>query len=228
MSQLDHAGMFRVRPLTWTFQEPKDNTTQSACIAIQFGIVQEWHPAAEEGVGGAWGEVWPDGYDVYWRGYAVKRDGTYNQRPIQDLIAVGLWPGSFAGLVGDPPSLVCILDVKAEMYEGKSQIRGNWLHPDAEAPPISGGGLRAAKPETLAAYDARFGAQIRASISAPPAAPATPPAAPPSVAAPAVAPLAAPAAPPSAPPLFPGTQPPPLPPTGPAPAGPIDPNAVPF
>lgn len=171
-AQLDRAGLFRGFPIAWTLQPAKEGSgSQSVAIAFQFGIYQEWFPDGE----GAWSQPWPAGYFVLNYTYIVGTEGNENAAAIEALAKAGLWDGDFDKLMGPPPSVYVLLDVKANEFKGRTSFRAEWVNPDAERP-TARGEFKPLNTDLLAQMRARFGTSAKAIAGGKPAgaAPAPP------------------------------------------------------
>lgn len=154
-------GAYRAYPLSWTIE--KSENSESVAIAFQFAIHQKWHKddSYEQG-GGQWSPVWPQGYFTYGRSYVVGKTGQVNQGSVEALAKAGLWNGDWDAIVGPPPSTFVLIEVEANVYQGKTTYRANWIHPDAEKPPTRTGGFKPVDESLLAMQRAKFQSQTKA------------------------------------------------------------------
>ena len=214
-SPLDKPGIFRGYPVAWTVEESTKQDSHSVAIAFQFAVHQEWVPASE-GADAMWSQDWPVGWYVENRTWVVKVDGTINAPAVENLKKCALWNGDWDKLSELPPSAMVHLDVQEEMYEGKPQIRANWINQDADVPQARRG-FAPVESGVLDQMRKRFGAQTKAIGGGQPAggSPAAPPSATPGPLATPGAPAAAHAAAPA--PTVPAT---PAAPTPPPPSSP--------
>ena len=175
--EIQETGQFRVTPVSWTLQPPKEGSESKAvCITIQFAIKQKWHPAAQ-GVPGTWSQEWTPGYFVYCRTYVIGREGGENPTGVEQLIKSGLWRGDLNETLSPPPNVVVILDVGSDTHQGKTYIRGNWISPNADEPPSRTAGLAPPDASLVAQLQQQYGSRFRAIGGGQTAgAPATPPA----------------------------------------------------
>lgn len=164
-------GTYRGFPVSWTVEQSTAEGSQSVAIAFRFGIAQRWL-GKEQG----WSPEWPAGYFTEHRAWIVKKDGTPNERAIQGLAECGLWDGDFDKLSAPmPPSVMVLLSVEAETYEGKARFRANWVNPNADEP-TPRGGFKPADASLLQSLRQRFEGPMKAIAGGQPK---TPPATPP-------------------------------------------------
>jgi hypothetical protein len=156
------AGSYRAKPLSWTI-EKKDSG--SVAIAIQFGIIQKWHPEGE----GTWSQPWPPGYYTYNRTYVIKKDGNMNDGAVKGLADAGIWNGNWDLLAGDPPDVVVIIDVQRSEWQGNVSYRAEWINPNADRPVERGSGFKPVDTDLLAQLRQRFQSQTSAIVGGAPA-----------------------------------------------------------
>lgn len=179
-------GCYRAIPVAWTLESSPKDDSRSVAIAFKFGIASRWDPVAK-----GWSEAWPAGYFVENRTWIVKKNGDVNEGAIANLAKCGLWNGD-AELIqqGPPPQNVFVLlTVEADVYEGKTKYRANWINANADEPPTRGG-FKPADPNLVQLLGKVHGTKMRAIAGGTPtgAAPAPPTPAVAAVPQPAVAP----------------------------------------
>ncbi len=162
-SQIDRAGIFKAKPLSWKVRVSQE--TKSVSVAIEWGI--------EAQLDGADWQDWRQ-YDVVcWGNHVVvKKDGTPNMKMVEQLAKSINWNGNLRQVnAGPPPDVIAQITVKEDHYNGKTTFKADWVNPEDYVP--TGGG---ADDDEVAALDAQFGSLLRAAAgSAKPAAKATPP-----------------------------------------------------
>lgn len=173
MNYLDREGIFKALPVSWCVKTSEK--TASVAISIQFAILAQLN-----------GNEWDD-----WGGYAehqclgdfyiVKRDGSVNQGPVEQLAASLGWTGDLRVVAAEPPPQTIVqITVKADTYEGKTRYRAEWINPGDYIPQAAG-----ASAESVGQLQTQFGSLLRAAAAgalagrkdqklAPPA-PTTPP-----------------------------------------------------
>jgi hypothetical protein len=90
----------------------------------------------------------------------VKKDGAGpNEKQVASIVAATSWDGSLTSLATNqwqPPE--CQFSVKADVYEGVTRYKIDWMNP-YDATPGGGGNVDADKAKAL---DAKYGSQFRA------------------------------------------------------------------
>jgi len=167
MANLDRPGIFKARPVQW-FVRTNENS-QSVAVVIEYLITAQ----LVEGEWQSWENYEP--HKCWGNHFVVKRDGKANVRTVQQLAESIGWGGSLKQVTDEmPPDCVVQVNVKANVYEGQTSYRVEWVNPEDYVP--TGGG---AEPDEVAKLDARFGSLLRAAAgsgSRPAAKPAPAPA----------------------------------------------------
>ena len=183
-NEIQEVGNYRVRPVAWTLQE---YSSGAISLLFKLSIVSKWHPGEEAGTG-EWSNEWPAGYYTENSTNIIKKDGTPNPIGSQGLAKAGLWYGDFDAIASAPPSVVLIAEVKENPHNGNIYYRADRLSPDADKPPVRGGGFKPVDQSVLDSMRARFGTQMKAIAGQAPAS-AAPAPAPPSMPSPGEAPF---------------------------------------
>ena len=86
---------------------------------------------------------------TYSRTTLIKKNREANVVGVNQLVRCGLWSGQdFGSFESAPPAtLVAILDVQHDTYNGVTRAVVNWISPDSDVPP--GRGLRSNTPDEL-------------------------------------------------------------------------------
>lgn len=154
LQMIDREGTFKAKPIAWSIH--RSQGSQSVGINVQFDIV-----AKQEG------DEWED-WTMYGPcsvfGYfnVLKKDGTVNQKTVENLAEVLSWNASMQQITSaPPPDVVVQVVVEFNEYNGKSSYRVKWLNPGDYT--HAGGGC---SPDEARALDAQFGSLLRASAGA--------------------------------------------------------------
>lgn len=166
------AGVYRCYPVSWSIAEGTDKS-KSVAIVFRFAVHARWYPDQK-----VWSDDWAPGIYVDCYSYIGKADGTESPSTIKMLADAGLWFGDFDALLGAPPNIFVLVDVEASEWNGKAQIRGQWINADAPEP-VSRGGLKPVDAKVISGLQARFQSKARAIAGAAPAGAAPQPPTPP-------------------------------------------------
>lgn len=160
MKAIDREGSFRCKVLNWGARGA--GTEQAVSVTMQLQVVESWNFQTK---------TWEDftSYDpllVYMDLYVVKKSGEVNPSAVEQLTAAVGFAGDMLMFDAEPPAaLEVVVDVRGEVYEGKTSFRGRWLSP-ANHTPGTGGIARALDKGGLEALNARVGSQLRAAAGA--------------------------------------------------------------
>lgn len=146
-------AVYRGWPVDWTIVEADSG---SVAIRIRFSIVQMWDAKVK-----AWSQAWPVGYYTEGHFWVIKKDKSPNATQISSLVEAGLWDGDFSTVLGDPPKVLVLLDVRGETYEGKTRHRVSWVSPNADVPTIRSG-FQPASLDLVTKLKTQFGGGVRA------------------------------------------------------------------
>lgn len=192
MAMPNRPGRFRATVLDRGVSETGSNNLLT--FIIRFLLTQESTP------NGDWQDIEIEGMEITAYVYLEKKDGSINDRAVEDLKKALGWPGDNPFWLegrGDPPNTGpeqlpdCQVTLDWEEYKGKRSIRVQWINPyDSE-----GGGIQHSTDDVRKRVLNRLGPKLRAMAGGTPAAK---PAANPTGNAPARTPPAAPATPPPA------------------------------
>lgn len=147
---LDREGIFKARPVSWVVKTFPNS--RSVAIAIDFVVTAQLD-------GSEW-QDWSAYDEVRVRGdyFVVKKTGEPNLVTIQQLAESMGWGGSLGQVHGESPPLVIVqIQVKEEVYNGKSFFKACWMNPGDYVP--TGGG---ADEDAVKQLDAQFGSLLRA------------------------------------------------------------------
>jgi hypothetical protein len=138
--------------MSWNLREAKE--TKSVQVSIEFSLTEWWNPEQRE-----WTDWAPYDHRAFASVWIIKRDGTPNERALQNLVESLGWNGDIDDLnrtdtwTPNP----CQLTVEENTYDGKTTLRVNWINPYNAQPVIKGmdeSGVKQIK--------ARLGGQFRA------------------------------------------------------------------
>ncbi len=153
MPDVDRVGDYKA-----TVAEYKLRQVESGAVSVSL-LLNLTHILHED----KWFPWHKNEFTVWHDSWIVKRDGTVNQRAVDNLATI--FP-QWSGAVGDwgRPGMVlgpCRVSVKEEAYEGTTRFRADWLNavdaPMTRGPvPLDDAGVKA--------LEARCGAQFRALV----------------------------------------------------------------
>lgn len=151
---LDRAGIFKARPLSWRIKVFEGK--QSVAIAIEFLITAQLN-------GGEWSD-W-SGYEEnhvsgdFWVIGKTGQPNVDNVKRLRDSLG---WRGVLNDVVSqDVPDIVVQITVNPEEYNGKTHFRAAWINPEDFTP------SKGASADEVKQLDARFGSLLRAAAGAP-------------------------------------------------------------
>lgn len=141
-------GTYYAVPKDWSSGESKSGTPQ---FVVLFNVTHMFDGAQWEGL--------PPGCEITGYFYPICRDGTRNDVTCEMLMKALGWDGatfeSFSA--ADFSKAFCQLDIRAEQYNGREQLKIGWVNPsDYKPKPFA----RSA-PEAVKSLDAKFGAALR-------------------------------------------------------------------
>jgi hypothetical protein len=164
--QLDRAGIFKARPFDWSVQP----SASSKSVAISVGLLIE--AQYEDGEWTSWAEYEPHQTRGWW--YVIGKNGQVNTVAVEQLAKSLGWNGDIKAVGGAVPDVVVQVNVKSEVYNGKTTFKAGWMNPGDYVPDAFG-----ASDEDVSALSVQFGSLLRAaaaSVAKAPKAKAPPPA----------------------------------------------------
>lgn len=152
MANLNAAGTFKAVPTDWSLQEGADGKGLSVAI--------RWRVIAMRMNDGSW-EDWSTYEVTSIVGYStlIKKDGTPNDRGIEDLCRAIGWRGTLDEIDQPPPYREAEIVCEFEEYKGAQTLRVKWVNP------IGGGALKKLDPMRAKALRTQYGSSIRAIAS---------------------------------------------------------------
>lgn len=150
---LDRAGIFKAIPFSWDVRK-----AESGAVGISIGfLVTHQLDDANEWVD--WSEY--EDHHCYGDWWVVKKDGTVNQAPVDQLAQSLGWDGNLATVShSDAPDRVVQITVKEDTYNNQTRYRAQWMNPE-DYTPTSGG----ASEEDVKVLQSRFGSLLRAAAA---------------------------------------------------------------
>jgi hypothetical protein len=180
MPACDRAGHFLAEIIEYGLQQATDAQSKSVGVTFRVLLTQMWD-----------GEKWIDWrqyeMDAYGTSWIVKKDGTVNDRAVEDLCKHCGWDGALSSIAEFTwKATPCRVEVKEDTYKGETRYRVEWINSFDSIP---GGGMGNVDSDKLKELETRFGpalravtANVRRNQPAPngsrPSAPPKPPAAP--------------------------------------------------
>lgn len=162
MPALTREGWYLCDVVTWGVREAESH---AVAIALKLETRAEWQPdpvGIETPNRGSWVEL--PALDVFGDFYIIKKDGQPNPTAIEQLTKAKCWNGEYGLMLyeKDPPmSLQAVVQVGANVYQGKTTYRANWIH-HADHVPGAGGISGRVAADRLAELNATFGGSLRA------------------------------------------------------------------
>lgn len=152
MKQLDRAGIFMARPLSWSV---KTYDSQAIAIEFQFQILGQWNGEGWD----SWREY--EEYTVWGHFFVVKKDGSVNSTTVEQLARSLGWTGDLNAVVNqDVPSRAVQITVKEDIYKDQVRFKAGWMNHKDFVPTSQG-----ADPETVSGLNNRFGSLLRAAAA---------------------------------------------------------------
>ena len=154
MPVLNRAGWFLCDVSEWGVREAKDSGAVS--ITMKMLTRAEWD-------GKQWLET-PES-DLFSDTYVIKKDGQINQTAVNSLSEANVLNGTGFLRFADPPApgFQIVVQAGANVYQGKTTYRVDWVYPP-EHTPGSGGIINRVSRERLQELEARAGAMMRAAM----------------------------------------------------------------
>lgn len=150
---LDREGIFKARPFTWEVYRAESGAVG---VSIGFEITAKLSESYEWD---DWSEY--EAHHCYGTWWVVKKDGSINQGPVEQLAAGLGWKGDLMTVSKEPvPEVIVQITVKEDTYNGKTRYRAAWMNPGEYAPTSS-----STSPEDVQQLQARFGSLLRAAAS---------------------------------------------------------------
>lgn len=156
--QFNYEGTFRGRIVDYTIHE-STGESQSVGLNIKVAVEDYFNPAEEHQ---CW-ENWRDwAYEVFGYVNLIGKDGTTNDRAVENFCRCTGWNGSFSDIAtGDFQPTPIQFTTKAEEYKGKLSYKVNFINP-YDADPMRGSGFKKVDPATAKALQAKYGQTLRA------------------------------------------------------------------
>lgn len=155
--EVDRAGVFRGQIVEYWIVTAKES--QSVAVGVQASLTEYW----DEGQKG-WVDWSP--YDVFASGriWVIKKDGTPNQRAVENLVQIASWDGSFTSIHSKTwEPMRCVFVIKAKEYQGQTTYEIDQLR-DHDADPEKVGTFTL-DDETIRKLQAQHGSALRAVAS---------------------------------------------------------------
>ncbi len=154
-------GSFRGTIADYTLSQPKEGPSKSIGVNILVVGTGWWDAENEQ---------WNDCEESDWRaeayGYVniVKKDGSLNEKSIENLVKNAGWDGDITSIVQktwEPTPIA--FTIKADEYDGKTTYKVNYINPFDYTP--GGGGFKAFDPQAGKSLANQYGSQLRALAS---------------------------------------------------------------
>lgn len=152
MILLDREGVFRATALSWTVQPAEQ--TNSVAINLDFKILAQLNTENE------W-EDWAefDDHRTYGKFFVIKKDGTINPGPVEQLARSLGWNGDLTSVALPPPTIQIQVTVKADEYKGKVRYLVSWLNPGDYVP------FQGAAIDDIRKLQTQYGSLLRAAAT---------------------------------------------------------------
>jgi hypothetical protein len=154
MGACDRAGHFRAEIVEYGLKAV--DKADSKSVAVSFRVLLT--AMFENGEWVDWSQYEMDAYGDSW---IVKKDGTLNERAVNDLMKHCGWDGQFSSvtnLTWKPTPFQ--VEIKPHVYNGETTYRVEWINAFDSQP--GGGTMGNVDDNKLAELEARFGASLRA------------------------------------------------------------------
>lgn len=130
-------------------------SSQAVSIACRFLLYHEFGPDGE------W-VAEPEPLEVFGATWIVTKDGNANQGGVEAFMDATGWDGELDSIIdGTFKPKDVMVDVESEVYNGKTQFRVSWIHPQDSDPTATGGGMRSASGDDLTRIRNQFASKIR-------------------------------------------------------------------
>jgi len=150
MTPIDREGIFRCVPHDWWVTKADSG---AVAVSLDLDILEQWN-------GSSWDDWTQYGqYTVPGDYWVVKKDGTVNQRTVEQLARSMGWDGNLTSVQGAPPNVLVSVSVKADTYEGKTRYKAGWMNPGDFSPRFG------APPEEVTKLSSQFGSLLRAAAA---------------------------------------------------------------
>ncbi len=152
MRRLDRSGIFRARPLSWSVRTSE--TSQAVALSIEFLILAQ----LDGSNWASWTEY--EEHRVFGDFYVIKRDGSVNQKMVDQLVSSLGWSGDLRQVGQAAPDVTVQITVKEDAYNGQVRFKADWINPGDYVPQPG-----SASEGELGTLQARFGSLLRAAAT---------------------------------------------------------------
>lgn len=158
--KVDRVGVFKATLCDWGLIESQSSDAKG--IKYAFSIERQWDDEKK-----AWGEEWPIGWFAEKVTWFLGKGGKLNDKAVNAMDVLNLWPAKMALLSGRPPEelqITYLVTTEHSEYNGYTNYDISWVNENADEPR---GGTAPSGPthgdaDTLKSLDQAFGGQLKA------------------------------------------------------------------